>query len=157
MTDHPAPAHVLEIKRTLAAPRAAVWRCWTDPALYPLWFCPKPWGVKEATLDLRPGGASCVVMQGPNGEEVPNLGVYLAVQPLERLVFTDAFSSAWVPAGKPFMVGEILLADAPGGGTLYTARAMHWSAEALQQHEAMGFHTGWGIAADQLEALAKTL
>jgi uncharacterized protein YndB with AHSA1/START domain len=34
---------------------------------------------------------------------------------------------------------------------------MHWNAETLKEHEAMGFHEGWGKAADQLEELAKTL
>jgi uncharacterized protein YndB with AHSA1/START domain len=29
--------------------------------------------------------------------------------------------------------------------------------EDREAHEKMGFRTGWGIAADQLEALAKTL
>lgn len=147
----------LEIKRTLAAPRDKVWRCWTEPALLPHWFCPKPWGVSHAELDLRPGGQCNVTMQGPNGEVVPNPGVYLAVEPGRRLVFTDAFTSAWVPSGKAFMVGEVLLEDAPGGGTLYTARALHWSEADRQQHEDMGFHQGWGVATDQLEALARTL
>ena len=31
------------------------------------------------------------------------------------------------------------------------------TAEALAEHEAMGFHEGWVKAADQLEALAKSL
>jgi uncharacterized protein YndB with AHSA1/START domain len=35
--------------------------------------------------------------------------------------------------------------------------ARHWSAEDLRSHEQMGFHDGWGKAADQLEALARTL
>ena len=44
--------------------------------------------------------------------------------------------------------------DAGDGRTRYTARAMHWSREALEEHERMGFHEGWGKAIDQLEALA---
>ncbi|MBV9045994.1 MAG: SRPBCC domain-containing protein, partial [Alphaproteobacteria bacterium] len=44
-----------------------------------------------------------------------------------------------------------------GGKTRYTARVLHWTAEDKAQHEQMGFHTGWGQCADQLEALAKTL
>jgi uncharacterized protein YndB with AHSA1/START domain len=73
-------------------------------------------------------------------------------------VFTDAFVGDWVPGkGKPFMVGDIRFTDAPGGGTLYRAMARHWSAEDLKAHEQMGFHDGWGKAADQLEALARTL
>jgi uncharacterized protein YndB with AHSA1/START domain len=154
----PDGPHELVLGRLIAAPRAAVWRCWTDPELLPQWFCPKPWGVSEASLDVRPGGASNVVMQGPNGEVVPNPGQYLEVVPGERLVFTDAFVGDWRPSsGKPFMVAEITLADDPSGGTRYVARARHWSAEDTRKHEEMGFHPGWGVATDQLEALARTL
>jgi uncharacterized protein YndB with AHSA1/START domain len=154
---HPDTRRALEIQRTMAAPRDKIWRCWTEPALLPLWFCPKPWVVSHAELDVRSGGSSNVTMRGPEGQEVPNPGIYLAVEPLRRLVFTDAFTHAWVPSSKAFMVGEIILDDAPDGRTLYTARAMHWSDEDRAAHEKMGFYVGWGIAADQLEALAKTL
>ena len=147
----------LTLERTLQAPRLAIWRCWTEPALMEQWFCPKPWFVKDVTLDLRSGGTSRMTMCGPNGESFPNQGVYLLVEEGQRLVFTDAFTSAWMPSGKAFMVGEILLSDAPDGGTLYKAVARHWNAEDRAEHEKMGFHHGWGIAADQLEALAKTL
>jgi uncharacterized protein YndB with AHSA1/START domain len=34
---------------------------------------------------------------------------------------------------------------------------LHWSAEDKAQHEAMGFHAGWGLATDQLLALAQSL
>ena len=34
---------------------------------------------------------------------------------------------------------------------------MHWTAEDRETHEKMGFHPGWGIATDQMTALAKTL
>ena len=84
-------------------------------------------------------------------------GVFLEVVEGKRLVFTDAFRPGWRPAGRAFMAAEVLFEDASGGKTAYTARAMHWSAEARLEHEKMGFHEGWGKAADQLEALAKTL
>jgi uncharacterized protein YndB with AHSA1/START domain len=107
-------------------------------------------------MDLRPGGSTNVTMEGPDGQRVENPGVYLDVVPNEKLVFTDAFTSAWVPSAKPFMVGIIELSD-EDGGTRYVARALHWTAEDKETHEKMGFHEGWGVAADQLEALAKTL
>jgi uncharacterized protein YndB with AHSA1/START domain len=147
----------LVLERTLQAPRMAIWRCWTEPALMEQWFCPKPWYVRDVKADLRPGGQSSMTMHGPAGEVFPNHGLYLAVVPGARLVFTDAFTSAWQPSGKAFMVAEITLAEAPGGGTHYKAVARHWNAEDRQSHIDMGFHQGWGIAADQLEALAKTL
>ena len=65
-------------------------------------------------------------------------------------------SSAWEPSEKPFMTVIITFAD-EAGGTRYTARARHWSVADREAHEKMGFHEGWGIAADQLAALAATL
>jgi uncharacterized protein YndB with AHSA1/START domain len=75
----------------------------------------------------------------------------------ERLVFTDAFVKAWEPSAKPFMVGDIAFSDTPEGHTHYVAKALHWNAEDQTTHENMGFHQGWGAAADQLEALAQSL
>ena len=97
------------LDRHLDAPRAAVWRCWTEPALLTRWFTPAPWSTVSAEIDLRPGGASLVVMRSPEGEEFPNRGVYLAVEPGRRLVFTDAFTEAWLPSEKPFFVAEVTL------------------------------------------------
>ena len=150
------PTRDLSFTRVLDAPRPHIWRCWTESDLLMQWFCPKPWTVSKAELDMRLGGASLIVMNGPNGEEMPNRGVYLDVVPNERLVFTDAFTQAWLPSQKAFMVGTIELADADGK-TRYTATVRHWSAEDRDAHEKMGFFVGWGIATDQLEALARTL
>jgi uncharacterized protein YndB with AHSA1/START domain len=107
-------------------------------------------------MDVRPGGSSMVVMQGPDGTEIPNPGIYLEVVKNERLVFTDAYTSAWVPSAKPFFTG-ILTFEIEDGKTRYTARARHWTEDDAKAHEQMGFYVGWGIATDQLAALAATL
>jgi len=148
--------HELSLTRLIDAPRDKLFRAWTDPALIPIWFCPPPWGVSEAHTDVRPGGSSLIVMRGPEGQEMPNRGVYLEVVPNEKLVFTDAYTSAWEPSDKPFMT-VVLTFEEEAGKTRYTARVLHWTAEDKQQHEAMGFDQGWGIATDQLEALAKNI
>lgn len=148
--------HELSLARLIDAPREKLFRCWTDPVLIPQWFCPPPWGVSEAHTDVRAGGSSLIVMRGPEGQEFPNRGVYLEVVPNERIVFTDAYTEAWVPSEKPFMTG-ILTFEEEHGRTRYTARVLHWTAEDKAQHEAMGFEQGWGIATDQLEALAKRI
>ncbi len=157
MTPADTTAFLLQIDRTLRAPRAAVWRCWSEPELLKQWYCPKPWGVSQAQIELQPGGRFFVLMQGLQGEQVPCPGVYLQVEAGRRLVFTDAFTQAWVPSSKPFMVGDITLEDAPGGATRYVARALHWSAQDRDEHLRMGFEGGWNAAADQLEALAQSL
>ncbi len=146
--------HELVFTRHIAAPRAAVWRCWTEPELLKQWFTPRPWTTPVVETDLRAGGASYFLFRGPNGEEFPNRGVYLEVVPQQRLVFTDAYVEAWVPSAEPFMTAIVTLADA-SGGTHYEARVRHWTEAAMKRHEDMGFHAGWGKAADQLEEVAK--
>jgi uncharacterized protein YndB with AHSA1/START domain len=155
-TNTSAAEHELVLTRLMDAPKEKLYRCWTEPALLEQWFAPKPWTVKVVEQDLRAGGASVVMMRSPEGQEFPNPGIYLEVVPNRRLVFTDAFRPGFIPAGAPFMVAEVTFED-EGGKTRYTAKARHWNAEAKAQHEAMGFHQGWGQCADQLEALAKTL
>lgn len=153
----PSSDRELVLARIIDAPRASIWRCWTESELVTQWFVPKPWSVPRAEMDVRPGGSSLIVMADPDGNEYPNPGVYLDVVPNEKLVFTDAFTSAWQPSGKPFMVGIVTLEDAGEGRTRYVATARHWTVEDREQHEKMGFHEGWGICAEQLEALAKSL
>jgi uncharacterized protein YndB with AHSA1/START domain len=148
--------HELVLTRLIDAPREKLFRCWTEPELILLWFTPPPWKTIAAELDLRAGGASVITMQGPDGTRMPNRGIYLEVIPNERLVFTDAYTSAWVPSGKPFMTGILTFED-EDGKTRYTARVRHWSAEDCAAHEKMGFHQGWSVATDQLAALAATL
>ena len=146
----------LVLTRLIAAPRRNLYRAWTEPELLKQWFTPPPYRTIRAELDLRPGGSSLVVMQGPDGTEFPNRGIYLEVVENERLVFTDAYISALEPSEKPFMTAIITFAD-EAGGTRYTARARHWSVADREAHEKMGFHEGWGIATDQLAALAARL
>jgi uncharacterized protein YndB with AHSA1/START domain len=149
--------HELVLMREIDAPREKIFRAWTDPELLKQWFCPKPWGVSHAELDVRTGGSSVIVMTGPNGEVVDNRGVYLEVVPNEKIVFTDAFKTAWIPSEKPFMTGIVLLEPLGDGRTKYTAMARHWTEEDKKTHEAMGFHEGWGAATDQLAALVATI
>ncbi len=157
MTDvHDATDRELVLTRLIRATPDKLFRAWTEPALLVQWFTPKPWTVASAQVDLRPGGSSLIVMRDPDGNEYPNPGVYLEVVPNARLVATDAYTEAWVPSAKPFMT-LILTFEPEGDATRYTARARHWTKEDREAHEKMGFHQGWGIATDQLEALVATL
>jgi uncharacterized protein YndB with AHSA1/START domain len=148
--------HELKLTRLIDAPRRALYRCWTEAELIKQWFTPRPWTTPVVEIDVRPGGSSHMIFRGPEGQEFPNDGIYLELVPDERLVFTDAYTSAWVPSAKPFMTGIITFAD-EDGKTRYTAVARHWTADDRKSHEDMGFHDGWGKATDQLEALARTL
>jgi len=152
----PLSERELTITRLIDAPPEKVFRAWTDPALMKEWFCPRPWTTPHIETDVRTGGSSYVVMQGPNGEKIDNRGVYLEVIPGKKLVFTDAYVKAWEPSNKPFMTG-ILTFENEGGKTRYTAHVYHWNIEDRKAHEQMGFKEGWGKATDQMEALLKRI
>lgn len=153
----PGSDRELLLPRLINAPREKVYRAWTDPKLIVQWFTPPPFTTTHAETDVRPGGASLVVMRGPDGQEYPNRGVYLEVVPQERLVFTDAYTCAWEPSEKPFMTVILTFEDAGDGKTRYTARVRHWTVADSEAHEKMGFHAGWGQATAQLEALAQRI
>jgi uncharacterized protein YndB with AHSA1/START domain len=145
-------SYELSIERLIDAPVDAVWKAYTDHLEE--WFCPRPWTVEIVAQELRPGGRSALIMRGPNGEggEVQD-GVYLEVIPGRKLVFTDAFKPGWEPAG-PFMVGSFEF-EPEGDKTRYRATARHWTQEAMERHDAMGFQEGWGTVAAQLEEVAQ--
>lgn len=144
----------LVLNRLIDAPYEAVYKAWTTPELLKQWFAPLPYTTPRAEMDVRAGGANLIVMCGPDGTEMPNRGVYLEVVPNEKLVFTDAYVKAWEPSEKPFMTVTLTFENV-GGKTNYTARVLHWSVADKEMHEKMGFHQGWGLCTDQLEALAK--
>ena len=153
----PTSDRELVLTRDIDAPREKLFRAWTQPELLKQWFAPLPFTTPHAELDVRPGGSSVIVMRGPDGTDYPNRGVYLEVVENERLVTTDAFTSAWQPSEKPFMTLILTFEDIGGGRTRYTARVRHWTVEDREMHEKMGFHEGWGTCADQLAALVARL
>lgn len=156
---HPATAaggnggRELTLTRIVNASPEKLFRAWTEPDLIRQWFAPKPWTTPHAETDVRAGGSNLIVMQGPDGTEFPNRGVYLEIVPNARIVVTDAYTHAWVPSEKPFMTLILTFEDAGAGSTKYTARALHWTVADRESHEKMGFHDGWGRCADQLEEL----
>ena len=148
----------LEISRLLRAPRALVWKAWTDPAHLKEWWCPKPWTTEVRAFDLRPGGAFYTFMRGPDGGTSDNPGVFLEIVPQSRIVFTTALVAGWRPADAPWLplTAIITLAD-EGTGTRYSATVLHKDAATRDEHERMGFFDGWGTCIEQLDAYAQQL
>ncbi|MFX7949421.1 SRPBCC domain-containing protein, partial [Acinetobacter baumannii] len=89
----------LEIRRVLNAPLDKVWEAWSKAENLKQWFCPVPWTVPVAEMDLRPGGRFYTQMAGPNGERSDNEGVFLEVVPHERITFTNALTEGFRPTG----------------------------------------------------------
>ncbi|OFX00160.1 MAG: polyketide cyclase [Alphaproteobacteria bacterium RIFCSPHIGHO2_12_FULL_63_12] len=147
----------LRLDATLDAARAAVWRCWREPALLKEWYCPKPWRVDSIDAVYEPGGRFNSVFAGPNGERFENVGCLIEIETGRKLVFTDGYTEGFTPAEKHFMAGYLELSDAPDGKTRMIWGARHATQEDTKKHLDMGFVEGWKAAALQLEALAAHL
>lgn len=146
----------LSVSRFIAAPTVRVWEVLAHRQEE--WWCPRPWSVRIDRQDKRAGGACDMTILGPEGEEMPNRGIYLAWEDGSHFATTDAVTGDLQPA-DPFFIGIWSVEPATENdveGTLYTARARHWSKEAQQQHAEMGFVEGWSACADQLAAICES-
>jgi uncharacterized protein YndB with AHSA1/START domain len=145
----------LTISRVIKAPRQAVWSAWADPASFEQWWVPAPARCRVEEMDLRPGGALVTRISENGGEFMPHMSAcFLAIDELERIVFTDSLVGGWRPAERSFMTAIITLRDHPMG-TDYVAHVMHRSNADRNMHEEMGFYDGWGTVVEQLARLVE--
>jgi uncharacterized protein YndB with AHSA1/START domain len=108
-------------------------------------------------FDVRPGGAFVTSMSDDGASFTPHTdGIFLVVEPQERLVFTNAIDSFWHPTAPApvLMTAEITLADHPEG-TAYRALVRHGDEAARDLHEELGFAEGWGAVTAALAAIAE--
>lgn len=147
----------LSLRRTIRAPRDAVWRAWTEPTVLAEWWLPAPMVARIERLELRPGGAFVSLMSEDGIEFVPHLdGIFLAVDELQRLVFTNAIDSSWRPTHpSPIaMTAEIALADHPDG-TDYHVIVRHADQASKDRHDQLGFFEGWGSVTEALARMVE--
>jgi uncharacterized protein YndB with AHSA1/START domain len=155
----------LVLERMVNVPKELVWAAWTEPEHIKKWFAPAPWTTVDCEIDLRPGGIFRTVTRSPEGQEFPSAGCYLEIVPYERLVWTSALGPGFRPAIRSSGAGTcdelyftaFITLESQGTWTRYRAVAVHGDEESSRKHEEMGFYQGWGMALDQLVALAKTL
>lgn len=156
MTTSFDPKLDLTVSRIIAGPRSAVWGAWADPRSFEQWWVPRPEICRVRDMDLRPGGSFRTEIRQDGSEFSPHLtGCFLAVDDLERIVFTDALLAGWRPAEQSFMTAVVTMKDHPGG-TEYTATAMHRDVSDRDRHEQLGFHDGWGTVTRQLAELVES-
>ena len=130
-----APERTLVTTRVFDAPRALVYRAWTDPKQFARWFPPEGFTTAACELDVRPGGAVRIDFQAPagppfDGAVMPGRGVYREVVPNERLSFT------LVPEigdqKMPVVLTTVFFEDVGTGRTKLT---IHQSADTVAEFE----------------------
>ena len=147
----------LTLQRVIRAPRAVVWRAWTDPSQLEQWWVPAPAVARVDRLEARPGGAFVTRISDDGVEFGPHMDAsFLVVDDRERLVFTNAVDSRWRPTRPDpiAMVAEIVLRDHPDG-TDYRVVVRHGDPAARARHEELGFFDGWGAVTGQLAAFVE--
>lgn len=78
----------LIITRVFDAPRALVFKVWTQPEHLARWWGPQGFTTLACEMDVRPGGAWYRRMRSADGTLSIKRGVYREIVPPERLVFT---------------------------------------------------------------------
>jgi len=137
-----------DVRRHLAAPPAAVFAAFADAALVSRWLTPSP----DITLtvldfDFRIGGAYRFAYHIPGGATMLVNGVYRAIEPPSRLVFSWNIEPPDEHAGVRSEVIVTLTAD--GSGT-----ALHIRHQQLMQPGAAPRHAeGWHGAINRLSAM----
>jgi uncharacterized protein YndB with AHSA1/START domain len=147
----------LTLQRVIRAPRAVVWRAWTDPSQLEQWWVPAPAVARVDRLEAQPGGAFVTRISDDGVEFGPHMDAsFLVVDDRERLVFTNAVDSRWRPTRPDpiAMVAEIVLRDHPDG-TDYRVVVRHGDPAARARHEELGFFDGWGAVTGQLAAFVE--
>ena len=143
---------VLKLSRLIAAPRALVWRAWTDPTELAKWWGPKDFTNPRCEIDAAKGGALHIDMRGPDGTVYPMNGMVLELVELERLVFT---SGALDDTGAAMfeVMNTVTFADEAGGTRMNLEAAVVAIHHPRAADHLSGMEQGWSQSLDRLEAL----
>ena len=141
-------------ERFIDAPKRLVWEALTRPEHLKEWYMPKQWGrVSRVEMDVRPGGIFSIDIATADGQEVPNLGCFLDVVPMERLVWTSMLFPGYRPAVfDDIPITAIVTMESVGKGTRYVFTALHRNEADLETNRTSGFYQGTEIAVDQFVA-----
>jgi uncharacterized protein YndB with AHSA1/START domain len=141
----------ITITRVFDAPRATVFRAWTDTDQLAQWWGPKAFTNPVCEADVRVGGAIRIHMRSPDGSVYPMKGEFREILAPERLVFTNIALDA---AGNHIIEGltTVTFAEADGKTTM----TLHTRGLAVADYAVVylqGMEMGWTGSIDKLEIL----
>ncbi|HEY5801456.1 MAG TPA: SRPBCC domain-containing protein [Burkholderiaceae bacterium] len=125
------------IARTLDAPRALVYKAWSEPERLAQWWGPQGFELIVLKLDFRPGGVFHYCMRGTGCPDMYGRFDYLEIVPGARIAYLSGFADAEGQLIRapfpgmdtwPLLMHNVLTLDEADGKTL-----LHLS---VQAHEA---------------------
>jgi uncharacterized protein YndB with AHSA1/START domain len=142
----------ISMTRTFDAPRALVFKAFTDRELIPQW-----WGRRDSVtivdkLDLRPGGEWRFVQRSPDGTEYGFHGEFREITPPDRITWTFEFE------GMPghVLVETLTFTEATGRTTITTNSVF----DTVEDRDGMlksGMEQGAAESYDRLAELLATM
>ena len=87
-------AERMVVTRVFDAPRALVWKAWTDPKYVMQWWGPKGFSSPVCQMDFRVGGKFLICMRTPDGQDFWNAGEYHEIVPQEKIVSSMYFADS---------------------------------------------------------------
>jgi uncharacterized protein YndB with AHSA1/START domain len=135
----------VKVTRSFRAPRALVYRAYTEPALVRRWLLGPPgWTMPICEMDVRVGGQYRWRWRSDDkGSEFGFTGTFREVQPPSRIVHTEAYDPGTVGGpypGEPAIVTVTFTED--GGVTTVTSLIDFGSKEARDGAVATGMTDG---------------
>ncbi len=140
------------ITRTFDASRTRVFKAWTEPAQFALWWGPHGFTNPVCELDVRPGGAIRIDMRGADGTIHTLRGAYLEVVEPERLVFTASSLEMDAAGNALFLVQTAVTFKALGEKTEITVHNHVRQATAEAAQWLAGMEAGWTQNLERLAA-----
>jgi len=114
--------------------------------------------VSRAEMDVRPGGIFSIDIATADGKDFPNLGCFVDVVPLERLVWTSMLFPGWRPAVfDDVPITAIVTMESAGTGTRYVFTALHRNEADFGENMKSGWAEGTRIAVDQLVEVVESM
>jgi uncharacterized protein YndB with AHSA1/START domain len=136
------------LTRTFPAPRARVFRAWTEPGQFRQWFGPPQGSTPSAEMDVRPGGTYRIEMKPSYARTRFVVGTFLEVRPPERLVYTFDWEGPFPTIKLDESVVTVEFVDL---GDATEVRILH---ERLPKRWQRAFHRwGWNGSLRRLTAL----
>jgi len=147
-------SHAVIVEREVAAPRAMIFRCYTEPELLAQWLGPRKYELHVEELDVRNGGIWRYVHVDPvSGAEYRFRGVFHGTPSVDQFVQTFEFD------GAPGHVSldTLSLEDLGGGRTLIRTNSVYQSVEARDAMIASGMEGGMVEGYARLDELVDRL
>lgn len=146
------------VERRFKAPRALVWKAFTEPTLLEQWLAPAPWKAVTVSMNFVTGGEWRYYMQGPEGEKHYSLAKYNKVVAPELFEAMDCFCDENFVINEAFPTSDwdARFTD-EGEATLVLVTMQFPDLKALDQTVEMGFVQGYTMSHEQLDAILPTL